>query len=248
MSDTLVLAGIAVLVAVAVGGGLKLFGVEVPVINSWWRRIFLLLIAGALISAGFLTRTSDESLVEIAGTGFSREVQYLGLPDIAIQLRNSGQKVAFVTRVEVEVKRVWQIQPTDFVAFGGFQAPNRTYVGTVSLASIPSFSTFSVSQAVDPNAVDRFDLNLLVSGEDSDRDQIILMRVTVVYDARDAKAQSDDFLVANFHLTHRFLNHTDPSDDRTVIAASNRRVLEELRGVEGQRSPDVDELIRTLVR
>jgi hypothetical protein len=248
MSDTLLLAGIAVLIAVAVGGGLKLFGVDIPVINSWPRRILLFVIAFALIGGGYLTRESEESSVEIAGIGFSREVTSanLGLPDIALQLRNSGKKIAFVTRVELEVKRVWQIQPTDFVAFGGFQAPNRIYDGNVSLTLVPSVSALSVSQAVDPNSVDRFDLSLSVSGDDPNRDQIILMSVTVVYDAREARAKSGDFLVVNLHLANRYLSHTDPTDDRTAIAASDRRILEAVGQVEAQRSGDLDEIVRSL--
>jgi len=250
LSDTLLLAGIAVLVAVAVGGGLTIFGVNIPVIKSRSRGVILVGVAGGLIVGGLAFRESDESKVEIAGISFSREGEgvILGLPDIALQLRNPGKKVAFVTRVEVDVKRSWQLQPTNFVAFGGFKAADRKYDADVSLASIPYVDRVSVSQALDPNSVDRFDLNLSLADAKPDRDHILLMSVTVVYDERQARSTSSDFLVVTNDPRYRYLNYDEPNNPLTEISAKNRQVLEEINRLDALRSDELEDLIRDLLR
>lgn len=84
MSTTLIIAGVASLMAAIVGGGLKAFGVEVPIVTSS-RRQLLLGLFGVLLLGGGLTmdhanvRESNGTLpaIKLSGTTWTGTRTYL---------------------------------------------------------------------------------------------------------------------------------------------------------------------------
>lgn len=49
MSSTLLNVGLACIIAAIIGGGLKAFGLEIPILDSWKRQILLAIFGGALL-------------------------------------------------------------------------------------------------------------------------------------------------------------------------------------------------------
>ena len=250
MSDTLLLAGIAILVAVVLGGGLSIFGVNIPVIDSWPRRGLLTVIGVGLIAGGIAVRESDESAVEVAGIGFVREKRedgsVLGLPDIMVQLRNTGTKVALVTRVEVAVKQSWELLPTAYAAMTGFKTASQTYDADIALGSLPHVDVVSVSQELNPDSADRFDLTLSLSGNDEKKDYVLLMNVTIFYDKRQATSTSNDFLVVTSDPRHGYFS-SKPGEPAAAQSAHNQSVLEQIRRLDAQQSDELEGLMRKLL-
>ena len=55
MTELLVSAGIACIIGTIVGGGLKAFGIELPVLQTLWRQLALAGFGGVLLGIGVFT-------------------------------------------------------------------------------------------------------------------------------------------------------------------------------------------------
>lgn len=68
MTETLAVAGVVIVVAAAVGGGLKLLGAEVPVMSSVARQLLAGVIGGSLLAAAFVAEAyeGDPTVTTIA--------------------------------------------------------------------------------------------------------------------------------------------------------------------------------------
>jgi len=64
MNNPLLYAGLACLIAAVIGGGLKLFGIEIPVLQSLKRQVLLGALGIALILFSYSVRPTNEPTVQ----------------------------------------------------------------------------------------------------------------------------------------------------------------------------------------
>ena len=121
------------------------------------RDIYNVVINTTTHSLGDISRDRlliSDSLLQLVDIGFIETGQF---PQIDIKIRNIGGKVAFLKRVDFEIKRVWILQPV----FHPLAVPI-SWNYDIALPTRKSSSPIpkSISQSVAPNEVDRFTFTL----------------------------------------------------------------------------------------
>lgn len=132
-------------------------------------------------------------------------------PDcLDLKVRNRGQKIAYIKRATINVKKIWELITVSQYCAAVFQTGR--YDVVLPIKSTPYELEVNLSQAVTPNQVDRFGLCLRLDTEsrayNQDNDYIVELDVSLYYDTRTTPIVSDLILFGHDLGLQKFLSHT----------------------------------------
>lgn len=178
-----------------------------------------------------------------------------------IKLKNIGGSTAFVTRADLRVKKKWTfVKP--FKCTGGtahlFTKVTHVYEIKLPASDAPYKVSESLSQTLEPSAVDRFQIYLEPADVRPGTDYALLATLSLVYDSDD-KVLTEDLLFAypgggtfsyksgnrcagglgRFEL-RRGLNESDAAR----LLSENEEKIEDVRKIDATKNGYASELLR----
>jgi hypothetical protein len=114
-------------------------------------------------------------LVDIQATG---ELS----PTFDIKVRNTGESIAFLKRVDIEVIKKWYMGPDKVTPLCVYGDVSQEYLVKLPLnADVPYTVSHTISQVVEPNQVDRFTITIA----NNCTMDVLLMKLHIIYDEDD---------------------------------------------------------------
>src|SRR5215216_2662671 len=109
-------------------------------------------------ATGISQRLFDTSDLELVDVSFSEESNEATTLDIKV--RNTGEKVAYLKEADFRVERTWELRSLHFPIW---VPVSQNYDVTLSPSDTPYTRTVKLSQAIEPNEVDRFTFTLALN-------------------------------------------------------------------------------------
>jgi hypothetical protein len=159
-------------------------------------------------------------------------------PQLDVKVRNVGHRIAVLKSAEIRVSKTWTLLN-----------PSRTRAIPVSCnydiilpLRYPNLQTVSLSQAIDPNDVDRFTITL---GNDLGRGPnkyVYQLNILFVYDGDNKTIKTKDMLILSRRPSKILGAHTHPTR-MEHCREHNKKVLEELMNIEAIKSETLTQII-----
>lgn len=198
---------------------------------------------------------SDSNLALVHTEHLSSEAGFSTRTEI--QLRNTGESVAFVKRADLDMKKVWILIPPyqDKVASApSYAESSHDYDVKFPLKPAPYTASINLSQSIKPDDTDVFTINVSTEREMSNADYVFLVDLTLVYDEDDktvstemllAMSDKDDLLyyVPNKERISRELPN---GWDATKLTAHNSQAVQEIEEIEAESNGYLNRLVREI--
>lgn len=206
----------------------------------------------AVVMEAMNDSNADPGLLELVEVSY---VETDSLPKLDIKLRNTGDEVAFVKRVEFHVDKVWTLK---WPSAGGAAPVTADYEVVLPTSGDPYIQPVPVSQSVDPNGVDRFTFTLMPDHPLSPfQDDVYLFHIVVVYDGDSKSVASEDLLYMLSYPSNGFRTFPGPDYFTTPVTDNLGKlyqqpvieiaeVVRQIGEVEGVRNERLDVLIESL--
>lgn len=178
-------------------------------------------------------------------------------PVLDIKVMNTGGNAAVIKRADIKARKIWTLVPPysgDVEIANAYLDSSYKYEITLPLRGAPYTIPRSLSQSVDAGEVDRFQIALNPRLEESKRDYVFLLTVSLIYDA-DGKGVSKDVVFAAPDETDLQFYNPDAGYGPTVglskeeaaeLAEQNEQSISEIRGTKAPKYYWVDNLSKAI--
>jgi hypothetical protein len=200
--------------------------------------VFVSLAAGAAAFLGNLEQISHffKRMFKPEGVQFVN-VSFKDSDSLDIQLRNTGNEVSVVKRIEIRIRRKWVLRPdgeakSALVASGNYNLKIDTAIAPGDIVSK------NVSQQLEPGKADRFFVSLGAIQKDIPNSYIYQADIVVVSDEDDSRIKRKDvFFLLESEGAVYFL--ADSSAPNSMIARS-------VDSISGIKSDRLDEVLKDI--
>jgi hypothetical protein len=208
------------------------------------------------ITSELFQRSVNRCDLELVDATFEESAEATTLD---IKVRNTGEKVAYLSEANFNVERTWELWSTIFPARVPVSA---NYDVTLTPAGTPYTRTVKLSQSIDPNEVERFTFTLTLNDRaraySEKTNYVFLTTVDLVYDEDDRVTSSEELLFVRelpwqqaesgvktyfpYGVPGPVDRHQDPFF--RAVRAHNAQVVDEISRIEGTKSQSLEVLIR----
>ena len=174
-------------------------------------------------------------------------------PVLDIKVVNTGGSAAFIKRADIKARKMWTLVPPysgDVETSNAYAESSHKYKITLPLRGAPYKIPENLSQSIDSGGVDRFQIALNPQREESERDYVLLLTISLIYSA-DNKSLSEDVVFAISDETDLRFYNPDAGYGPTVglskeeaaeLAAQNEQSISEIREIKAPKYYWVDNL------
>jgi hypothetical protein len=220
--------------------------------------IFTVLVVLIELVVPAIAKAWHDSDLELVGASFEETAEATTLD---INVRNTGEKVAYLREANFNVERTWELWST---IFPGRVPVSGNYDVTLTPDGTPYTKTVELSQSIDPNEVERykftFALNDRARAYSEKTNYVFLTTIDLVYDEDEKVVSSERFLFVRelpwqqagsgvksyfpYGVPGPVDRHQDPFF--RAVRTHNAQVVDEISRVEGTKSQSLKKLIRDI--
>jgi hypothetical protein len=164
-------------------------------------------------------------------------------PKLDIKIRNTGEKVAFLKQANFKVRKIWRLRP---LILPNAVKVSWNYNVMLPISGTPYSISKSISQSIEPNAVDRFTFTLGNDAQTGLEEYVFLMTVELIYDEDDKSLTSPNLLFAARGACEILSAYSPGGDFAKNITIQNKRLVTEINRIDGIKSKRLKELIRVI--
>lgn len=172
---------------------------------------------------------AGHNVLNFSGINFTHQ-------QVDIKMRNSGDEVAFIKKVELVIKRKWKLAVERGVSFIAIPS-SKTYDITMdSDRAAPYTIPVSVSHQIDPGGTERFTLSLK-HGPDTYNTYVYLVDVRIYFNENERSIVQENI----------FVSFESNSSNSYKKDSANFQSANEIRAIEGRKEENVTRLVDKIV-
>jgi hypothetical protein len=159
-------------------------------------------------------------------------------PQLDIKIRNIGNRITVLKRAEIHVIRTWMLlnpwKPRAMRISCNYDV--------ILPFQYPNIEIISLSQAIDPNDVDRFTITLGTDQGPGPNKYVYLLNLLLLYDGDNKILQTQDMLILSRRPSKILGAHTHPTR-MEYCKENNKKVLSEIKIINAIKSETLTQTI-----